>query len=587
MGPRGPGDSANSLTGQVKETDVSVATRAMTTRVPPGEAPLAEPESHAWLGNLPKVLSDLGVAVVVWDDETPVYVSPLFSGMIGYSPDELGVRRPAHLYPESGGNGHSIGNGHGGAKDPAPLVPQFEFKLMHEFEWVLIHRNGHRVGVEAAAGTIEVAGRVLSIGIFCDRSEQERLEAELKTRTLQQAAVVDLGQRALAGAELPDLMDVAVNVLTRTLDVEFARVLQLAPDGRRFAVRAGVGWEEPPGGHAVVDLRLHSQASYTLVSDMPVIVEDFGEEQRFAGSHPPVSGVVTSGMSVIIRGELRPWGVLCTHTARRRRFSGDDVHFLQAVANVLAEAILGKEVQQALRRAGDRERELREELEAHSRVVVAAQEAERRRIARELHDEVGQALTGLALSLANMERAAPPDLRASLAEARAGMGELVTRVHDFSLSLRPAMLDDLGLLPALLWLMEHVHTAQTGLRVDLEHEGLDRRFSWEIETAAYRIVQEALNNVARHASTSSAVVRCLAEGDELFIEVRDKGVGFRPGSIKAHTTSGLRGMQERARLLGGQLRIESAPGKGTRVAARLPVTPASGLPEYVGAGVVE
>ena len=93
------------------------------------------------------------------------------------------------------------------------------------------------------------------------------------------------------------------------------------------------------------------------------------------------------------------------------------MHFLQAVANVLAEAILGKGVQDDLRRAGDRERELREELEAHSRVVVAAQEAERRRIARELHDEVGQALTGLALSLANLEREAPPDLRASLAEA--------------------------------------------------------------------------------------------------------------------------------------------------------------------------
>jgi signal transduction histidine kinase len=377
-------------------------------------------------------------------------------------------------------------------------------------------------------------------------------------------------------------------VLTRTLDIEFARVLELAPDGRSFVVRAGVGWDEAPGGHATIDLRLRSQAGFTLVSDMPVIVEDFGSESRFP--NPPLSpaeGEVTSGMSVLIRGEQRPWGVLCTHTVHHRRFSRDDVHFLQAVANVLAEAILGKGIQDALRRAGDRERELREELEAHSRVVVAAQEAERRRIARELHDEVGQALTGLALSLANLEREAPPDLRASLAEARAGMGELVTRVHDFSLALRPAMLDDLGLLPALLWLMEHVHSAQTGLQVDLEHEGLDRRFSWEVETAAYRIVQEALNNVARHASTDRADVRCLAEADELFIEVRDEGVGFNPRAIRAHTTSGLRGMQERARLLGGQLRIESVQDKGTRVVARLPVGPPTGMPEYAGVGVGE
>jgi signal transduction histidine kinase len=167
------------------------------------------------------------------------------------------------------------------------------------------------------------------------------------------------------------------------------------------------------------------------------------------------------------------------------------------------------------------------------------------------------------------------------------MGELVTRVHDFSLALRPAMLDDLGLLPALLWLMEHVHSAQTGLQVDLEHEGLDRRFSWEVETAAYRIVQEALHNVARHAATDRAGVRCLAEGDELFIEVVDEGVGFDPRSIRAHTTSGLRGMQERARLLGGQLRVESTPGKGTRVVARLPAGPSTGFPEFAGAGVSE
>jgi len=228
-------------------------------------------------------------------------------------------------------------------------------------------------------------------------------------------------------------------------------------------------------------------------------------------------------------------------------------------------------VQDALRRAGDRERELREELDAHSRVVVAAQEAERRRIARELHDEIGQALTGLALSLASLEHRAPADLRAALGDARAGMGELVARVHDFSLSLRPAMLDDLGLLPALLWLTEHVLSTQTGLQVTLEHHGLDRRFSWEVETAVYRIVQEALNNVVRHADSGMAHVRCLFEDEEMYVEVRDKGIGFEPGSVRPHTTSGLRGMQERARLLGGQFRIESAPGQGTRVVASLPV----------------
>src|SRR5207237_9981098 len=102
-------------------------------------------------------------------------------------------------------------------------VPQFEFKLMHEFEWTLIHKSGRRVGLEAAAGTIEVGGKVQSIGIFCDRSEQERLEDALKTRTLQQAALVDLGQRALAGMGLPGLMDQAVSGVARTPALAFAR----------------------------------------------------------------------------------------------------------------------------------------------------------------------------------------------------------------------------------------------------------------------------------------------------------------------------------------------------------------------------
>ena len=538
-----------------------------------GTASEVEVEGPVWLGTLPRILSDLGVGVVVWDDDVPIYISPIFSKMIGYTPEELGVGFPPHL--EQATIEFSKGQGW--------PMPEFEFKLLHEFEWNLIHKDGHRVPVEAAAGTIEIVGKVEAIGIFCDRSEEERLEDELKTRTLQQAAVAELGQRALAGAELPDLMDRAVTALTRTLDVEFARVLELTADGHTFVVRAGVGWNEAPGGPETVDLRLRSQAGFTLISDLPVIVEDFVSESRFPNPVPRMGGL-TSGMSVVIRGEEQPWGVLCANSAHHRRFSSDDVHFLQAVANVLAETILGKGIQDALRRAGDRERELREELEAHSRVVVAAQEAERRRIARELHDEVGQALTGLALSLANLERKAPPGLRTALAEARTGMGELVTRVHDFSLALRPAMLDDLGLLPAMLWLMEHVHSAQTGLHVDLEHRGLDRRFSWEIETAAYRIMQEALNNVARHAAAQRARVHCMADGEEMFIEVRDEGIGFNPSAIKAHTTSGLRGMQERARLLGGQLKVESEYGKGTRVVARLPLSPTTRLPLYAGLG---
>jgi signal transduction histidine kinase len=131
------------------------------------------------------------------------------------------------------------------------------------------------------------------------------------------------------------------------------------------------------------------------------------------------------------------------------------------------------------------------------------------------------------------------------------------------------MLDDLGLLPALLWLVER-YTAQTGVRVSFERGPLPERFDPAVETAAYRIVQEALTNVARHAGVREAVVRLWADADWLGLQVEDRGAGFDPRAV-AGPSAGLSGMRERAQLLGGHLEVESAPGQGTRVTAGLPL----------------
>ncbi len=170
-------------------------------------------------------------------------------------------------------------------------------------------------------------------------AERKRTEGELRARERQQAAVARLGQRALVGVELSTLMDEAVSLLARALNVEYAKVLELLPDGRALLLRAGVGWRKGFVGHELVDAGAGSQAGYTLLSQKPVIVEDLSAERRFSGPPLLVEHGVVSGISVIIRGPERPFGVLGAHTARRRRFSRDDVNFLQAVANVLAEAI--------------------------------------------------------------------------------------------------------------------------------------------------------------------------------------------------------------------------------------------------------
>jgi signal transduction histidine kinase len=170
-------------------------------------------------------------------------------------------------------------------------------------------------------------------------------------------------------------------------------------------------------------------------------------------------------------------------------------------------------------------------------------------------------------------RAVPSVILSGSEESRVRWQRMVRRslqIGNLTLELRPPMLDDMGLIPALLALTERVQT-QTGLRVDFYHENLDRRFPGDVETAAYRVVQEALTNVARHAGSDSATVRVLAQ-DVLTVLVSDSGSGFEVEAARASGMStGLAGMQERASMAGGSLSIDSKPGQGTTIALELPL----------------
>ncbi len=183
-------------------------------------------------------------------------------------------------------------------------------------------------------------------------TDHTRAETEIRARAHQQAVVADLGQHALAGAELSVLMNEAVALVAQTLGVQYCKVLELLPDDNALLLRAGVGWQEGLVGQATVGASTDLQTGYTLLSSEPVIVEDLRTETRFNG--PPLlndHGVV-SGMSVIILGQERPFGVLGAYTTKRRTFTKDDIHFLQAVANVLAMAIERRRAEEVLRRSG-------------------------------------------------------------------------------------------------------------------------------------------------------------------------------------------------------------------------------------------
>lgn len=200
-----------------------------------------------------------------------------------------------------------------------------------------------------------------------------------------------------------------------------------------------------------------------------------------------------------------------------------------------------------------------------SRRLIEIQEAERRRIALELHDEIGQNLTGLKLTLEILARKNDDE---SIGKAQSVVNDLMSKVRKLSLDLRPATLDHLGLLSAFLWLIRN-YTSQTHVVVDFKHAGLEnRRFASEIETSVYRVVQEALTNIARHAKVKKAKIRIWADDETLNLTVEDSGKGFDVEQVLTKGSStGVAGMHERVLFLGGKFHIESADEKGTVISA--------------------
>jgi two-component system sensor histidine kinase UhpB len=199
--------------------------------------------------------------------------------------------------------------------------------------------------------------------------------------------------------------------------------------------------------------------------------------------------------------------------------------------------------------------------------VLRAQEEERRRLARDLHDEVNQALTAILLRLEAASQAAPPELSDELGELKRLVNQAMEELLQLARQLRPTALDDHGLLPALA---THVRrfAAQTGIQADLRTRGEAEDLAPDQEIAVYRVAQEALANVARHAEASRVEIDLDTTGPEVQLRVRDDGCGF--DSHHRSRGLGLGGMAERARLVGGDLTIASRPGDGTELVMRVP-----------------
>lgn len=713
-------------------------------------------------------------------------------------------------------------------------------------------------------------------GIARDIRDRKRAEEELRRSVRRQQAVATLGQHALGRAPVQQLMDEAVTLVADGLDASFAKVLELLASGNAFRLRAAVGWPASLVGTSLEPFGPESQARFTLQSDGPVVVEDLATETRFSGPTLKTERAIVSALSVVIRSVAHPVGVLAVHSTERRHFTPDDVHFVEAVANVLALAIARATADEALRAselryrlaarathdamydwdiandrtywsegiewlfghvpgavgpgidwwkeyihpddrdamlasvsatlmAGVREwraeyrfrradgtyaavrdrgyveyapdgtplravgamtdvteqsrteeavrrqatfvalsrevattanqavgvgeavrailrlvcihtgwpvghavlldrgaeqapppslwyladparfgelramsdatpyrrgigsigqvwktgqaawiaethapslrraavmasglrggfafpvlvgttvvgvleflseddeppaddlvavlegigtqlgrvieraeaedhlREYAERLEGLSRRLIEAQETERRHVARELHDEIGQALTALKLNLRAIESETNPALTRGILEESLVLAErTLQQTRDLSLDLRPALLDDLGLVPALRWYLDR-QGRRAGFATEFIADEIVDALPSEVATTCFRIAQEALTNVVRHAQATSVTMSLARQGAALELVIRDSGRGFDAALATAraeHGASlGLLGMRERAALIGATLVIESTPGQGTAIRVLLLLVAGSG-----------
>jgi signal transduction histidine kinase len=240
-----------------------------------------------------------------------------------------------------------------------------------------------------------------------------------------------------------------------------------------------------------------------------------------------------------------------------------------------ANAQLEKRVMERTSQLAQANEQLRDREAALGRLyekVVSAQEDERKRIARELHDDTSQSLAVLVMALDGAITAMKGGLPPRLEEAKALAVRTIEEVHRMILDLRPSVLDDLGLQSAIRWYADR-HLVSRGISVRCEFEAEDRRLPAAFETALFRVCQEAMSNIARHAQAESVLIQIAEADGVLRIEIEDDGKGFDPGNV-SHADRrhfGLMGIEERVEILGGEVSIDSAPGQGTRVHLEVPL----------------
>ncbi|HKG11302.1 MAG TPA: GAF domain-containing sensor histidine kinase, partial [Gaiellaceae bacterium] len=362
----------------------------------------------------------------------------------------------------------------------------------------------------------------------------------------------EIGMGLASQLELTPLLELVARRLRELIDARIVLIALPGAGGRLVVAAAdGEGTYGLPGMELDLD---HSKMGRVLERSRSERVDAVLEDPEVDDATARRLGV-HSGLYVplVVRGHAIGVVVAHDHAGPDTRFDDDDLRLAEALA---ARAAIGVDLSQRVSREAMRK-------------VVQAQELERTRLARELHDETGQALTSILLGLKPLEGVADADARAAVAAVRELVVSTLQDVRRLAVELRPSALDDLGLVPAVDRLAKTV--AETGMRVDVEAHIGDERLPESVETTLYRIVQEAVTNVARHSGAERLSITLTRKNGAVVAIVEDDGKGFDPTRTGSDGL-GLVGMRERLALVGGTLRIEAAAGAGTTIAAEVPLT---------------
>jgi PAS domain S-box-containing protein len=505
--------------------------------------------------NFRTLAETIPATTLIFREGTVLYVNTAAETLTGYTRDELLQQHPGNLLtPETRATT---------SEQATALMGDAPQMLSYEAQ--IVRRDGAPRWIAVTANQIDYAGQPAGLVTAFDITERKQAEDELRQRNHQLALLNMVTEAVSLFLELPELLSTLRVLLAEHLHITAGIIFLYHEADDQLVLE--LAWGLPPDMREQMS-RLHVATAYNAS-----VVRDKTTLRHCDLQTSPLWLVGTEtatdsdwkcymGVPLIAHGGIQ--GVLDLFSAQAGILCEDQESLFAGIGQQVGIAIQNARLFQQIS-------EGRERLQVLSRRLVEVQEAERRHIARELHDEIGQILTGLNLSLELASRLPTEQRDERLAYARDMVESLMSQVREMSLELRPPMLDDLGLLPALLWYCER-YTNQTGVRVLLKHTGIERRFAPEIEIAVYRIVQEALTNVARYAGVGEATVRLWLSHDVLGLQIEDQGIGFEPeAALSSAASSGLSGMHERTLLLGGELQIESEPGKGSRLAVELPL----------------